>query len=231
MKLLKIGIPALALGAMLATGSCKHEIPSPPPTPITDTVCDPATVYFVNDILPIFNSSCAMSGCHDPATHKEGYTLNSYQGIMEGIKSGNPGDSKIYKVITENDPDDLMPPPSSGITLSAAQIALIYDWIAQGAQYNECASSSCDTTNVTYSGTLVPILQNYCTNCHSGNFPSGGIDLSNHSGVRDMALSGQLMGSLNHANGFSAMPQNGNKLDNCTLAKFNIWVNSGAPNN
>ena len=228
MRALKIGLPVLALGAILGTGSCKHDIPTAPPTLVTDTVCDPATVYFVNDILPIFNSSCAMSGCHDASSNQDGYTLNSYQGIMEGIKAGNPGDSEIFEKITDNDPDDKMPPPSSGISLTQAQIDLIYNWIAQGAPYNECTqTSNCDTANVTYSGTIAPILQANCVGCHS----AGSVLLNSHAGVATVALNGRLMGALNHANGYLAMPSGQPQLDACTLQSFQAWVNAGAPNN
>ncbi|HNW53110.1 MAG TPA: hypothetical protein PKN21_02525, partial [Bacteroidales bacterium] len=30
-------------------------------------------------------------------------------------------------------------------------------------------SSGCDTTNVTYSGTVVPVFAGYCNSCHSSS--------------------------------------------------------------
>lgn len=223
----------LALAVVFGTASCKHEVPTPSEELTVDSICDTNTVYFVNDILPLLVSSCAMYGCHDAAVHTEGFTFDSYEGIMDGIKAGEPGESKIYKVITENNPDDLMPPPSSGITLTQAQIDMIYDWIAQGAHNNQCidSGSGCDTANVTFSGTVAPIFSTYCLGCHSGAFPSGNIDLSAHNGASVVALDGSLMGALNHDSQYSAMPQGQAQLDACMRAKIAKWVNAGAPNN
>lgn len=41
--------------------SCKHDSLYEPidEPPIVDTDCDPNTVYFINDVLPIIQSGCA----------------------------------------------------------------------------------------------------------------------------------------------------------------------------
>src|SRR5690349_8075119 len=36
---------------------------------------------FERDILPIFQSNCAKSGCHDAASAQDGYVFTSYQTI------------------------------------------------------------------------------------------------------------------------------------------------------
>lgn len=89
----------------------------------------------------------------------------------------------------------------------------------------------CDTTGVTYAGTIVPILTDNCITCHSGSAPSGNITLDNYSGVRTQALSGALYGSIAHDPQYSPMPQGGNKLSNCAINKVKIWVLAGAPDN
>src|SRR5205823_12863013 len=43
--------------------------------------------------------------------------------------------SEMIRRVTATDPDDVMPPPKSGRTLSAAEIDLIRRWIQQGARY------------------------------------------------------------------------------------------------
>src|SRR5688572_5181621 len=80
----------------------------------TGIPCDPDTAYFQNDILPLFISNCAKSGCHDAATHQEGFVFNSYSGIMGSgeIEAGDPSEGDIMEAITEDDPDKIMPPPS-----------------------------------------------------------------------------------------------------------------------
>ncbi|HNK30009.1 MAG TPA: hypothetical protein PKG65_13840, partial [Ferruginibacter sp.] len=58
---------------LLIIASCKHDIPIrviEPPVDGGEQTCSADTVYFQNKVLPLLNSSCAMSGCHDDITHK-----------------------------------------------------------------------------------------------------------------------------------------------------------------
>lgn len=197
--------------------------------------CDPDTVYFTNDILPLLNSSCAVSGCHDNATAEDGVILTSYNSVMQtaDVRPGDLGDSDLYEVITETDPDKQMPPPSSGITLSQAQINMIAKWIQQGAKNNGCDPNAggCDTDSVSYAQQLVPVLNTYCLGCHSGTVISGGVNLDGYNNVVAFANSGQLYGAISHAAGYKPMPQGQPKLDSCTIAQFKSWIDAGAPNN
>lgn len=88
----------------------------------------------------------------------------------------------------------------------------------------------CDTSNVTYSGTVSGIMTEYCTGCHGGNSPSDGIALETYAQVKTFASSGQLWGTMNHDNGYKPMPQGTPKLDPCTLNKLYAWILKGAPN-
>lgn len=207
--------------------------------PIDTTVyvpCDPEVVYFDMQVLPILVSNCAKSGCHDIATHEEDIVLNSYESIMNSdehlIRPFDLNGSELFEVITENDSDDVMPPPPNQ-RLTAEQIALISKWILQGAKDLTCDPNpnTCDTSNVTYSGYVAPLLAAYCVGCHSGSLPSGGIALNNHSGVKGVAMNGRLMGAITWSPGFQKMPQGGNKLTDCNIAKIQAWINDGAPNN
>lgn len=194
--------------------------------------CDPNVIYFQNEILPIFISNCAMSGCHDANTAQDGIILTSYSSIMNSdiIEPGDANDSELYEVITETDPDKRMPqPPQSPLT--PAQISLIQQWIEQGAQNTSCTQATCDTFNVTFSASVKPILQTNCQGCHSGASPSAGIDLSTHAGAQAIALNGRLNGAVNHMAGYKPMPQGGNKLPFCEIRKIKLWIDAGAPNN
>ena len=93
-------------------------------------------------------------------------------------------------------------------------------------------AGNCDTTNVQYATSIVPILQsNGCKSCHSGGAPSGNISLETYTQVRNVALDGRLLGAVSHSAGFTPMPQGGNKLTECNINKIRAWVNSGAPEN
>ncbi len=236
------------LGIVLVMVSCKHEpfAIAPDPTLPGDTItndtnnnnpntkpCDPDSVYFETDVLPILISNCAIATCHDASSRQDGVELTSYQAVLNSdiIKIGDPRDSDIYEVITENDPDDVMPPPPRA-KLSAEQTALILKWIQQGAKDLSCEETGeCDITNVTYSATVAPILQTHCTGCHSGGSPSGGISLATHTNVATVAGNGKLYGAISHQVGFKAMPQGGNKLPACEIDQIKTWIDIGAPNN
>lgn len=227
--------PLVFILILLATGyqACKHDPDEivDPDDPHTGIPCDPDTVYFENDILPLLQSSCGMSGCHDPGTAQDDVILTNYADIIAtgDVEPGDPQDSDLYEVITEDDPDKRMPPPPQS-PLTAAQIQMIYTWVQQGAQNNYCDQEDCDTVNVTFSGTVMPVIQNNCTGCHSGATPGGGITLETHSDIVTVADNGRLMGSITHSAGFSPMPQNGDKLSDCTIAQIQKWIDNGTPN-
>src|ERR1700754_3506718 len=59
------------------------------------------------------------------------------------------------------------------------------------------SGGSCDSSAVTYSGTVTPILQsNGCTGCHSGGASSGNILLAAYANVKKMGQKGKLYGAI-----------------------------------
>lgn len=202
----------------------------------TDTVlfggnpCDPDSVYFENQILPFLTASCAQPGCHDAATAEDGVILNNYFNIIStgDVNPFDPNDSEIYETITDSDLDDRMPPAGED-PLTAAQIQMIYNWIAQGAQNNSC--SSCDTAQVTFSSTIYPIVEFKCQGCHSGSQPSAGISLNNYSDISGIALTGAFYSVVTGTNNYTPMPYNSNALPPCEVDLIQAWIDAGAPNN
>jgi mono/diheme cytochrome c family protein len=211
------------------------------PPPDTTHPCNPDTVYFTMDVLPILASRCALppgsgTGCHDVVA-QEGVRLDSYAATMASdvVKPGDPNDSDLWEKINETDPEDIMPPPPNS-PLDAAQKEIIRKWIAQGAQDLYC-DESCDTTNVTFNGTIWPeIIQKHCFGCHNGANASGGIHLENHDQVAAAALvpagqPGSLWGAVNWADGNLKMPRNQPKLPDCKIAQLKKWIDEGALDN
>ena len=226
----------LVVTALVVLYACQRQVSSPNNQPdalvissemqdnINNAKAEP--VCFEAEVLPIFQSSCAKSGCHDVTTHEEGYVLDSYQHIMKkGIKPGEPFDSELFEVILSGEM-----PPKGNPDLTDEQKITIGKWIKQGAK-NTTGCSSCDTSQYTYSGAVTVVMQDNCTGCHSGSNPSAGIDLSTYKGVRKVALDGRLMGSITWAPGYSRMPKNAAKLDDCSITQVGKWVDAGAPNN
>lgn len=214
--------------------SCEHDSLYTPIEDYSDSIlilddeCNPDKIYFVNDVLPIINSNCAISGCHGGGSAQDGVDFSSYNGIMQQITVGNALNSDLYEAITEDDVDDIMPPlPSSPLT--PGQIAIIRDWINQGATHEEC--NDCDLTNITFSQAVWPIIESNCTGCHSGINPQGNLSLTNYDEISLIAGNGYLSGVINHEAGFIAMPFNGQQLSDCNIDIIEDWINQGFPNN
>lgn len=217
--------------------ACKHEIINP----ITDPGNgggdgggnngggNDSIACFEGDVLPIFISNCAQSGCHDSRSHQDGYVLDSWENIVrKGIKPGDADGSKIYQAMIATDEDRMPPPPNAPLTND--QTEMVKRWINEGAK-NTTNCTGCDTTNFSYAGAIAPILSLNCVGCHNTNNAGGGIDLSIYSGVQEVALNGRLVGSVTWASGFSKMPQGGNQLSDCNITQITKWVNDGAKNN
>ena len=215
--------------------SCKHPYGdlsgNVAPIGDTSTPCDATKIYFQQQVLPILLSNCAMSGCHDDVTHKEGVVLTSYQKVMatSDVRPGSPGNSKLYKVIVDPDPGDRMPEPPQN-PLTQQQIQIIYTWIQQGAPNLVC-ENMCDSSLFTYSGAIQPLIQSKCQGCHSGINAQGGIDISSYQLLKAKVTDGKLWGSINQLPGFSPMPKNGAKLSDCEIKQFQKWIAAGSLNN
>lgn len=94
--------------------------------------------------------------------------------------------------------------------------------------------NNCDTLNVTFSGSIVPLLENNCLSCHSNSTAAGlggNIRLEDYADVKARADDGKLLGTISHAGGFIPMPQGAPKLDECPINLVRIWITHGAANN
>lgn len=231
-RLLKMVLVLIAV--LLIADACTHEPvlsevnPGPDdPGPITPGCTSDGKVCFESNVLPIFKSSCAQSGCHDLQTHEEGYILDSYTNIMrKGVEAGDANESKLYKVLFESG-EDRMPPDG---TLSQAQKDSIALWINQGALNTTDCNCYCDPAKFTFGAVIQPIISNSCVGCHNPGNLGGSIDLSTFADIKVQAENGKLVGSVSHADTYKPMPQGG-KLSSCEIDQIKSWVNAGAPNN
>jgi hypothetical protein len=206
-------------------------VPSVPEVPSTPVVnCSPDTIYFQQSVLPLITSNCAMSGCHDAISHKEGVILTDYTNISREVKVSSPTSSDLYKCLNEAGNERMPPAPSAEFNI--AQKSLLLKWIQQGAKNNTCSNTAtCDTVNVTFSASVLPVLKTYCVGCHSAASPSAGIDLSTYAAVKVYAANGRLMGSITHAIGYKPMPSSTSKLGACEINQIKAWITKGILNN
>jgi WD40 repeat protein len=94
------------------------------------------TVSYYRDVRPILQAHC--QGCHQPAKLAGGLNLTVAKNLFVGGESGTPSvlpgkpdDSYLIELISPI--DEVAEMPKGKAPLNAAQIALIRQWIAEGA--------------------------------------------------------------------------------------------------
>lgn len=251
-RTLKLGL--LFVGGIMMMNSCTHKETVQPATPNTTTGGNNSNpgnsnpnpnpnnpnpsnpvdtgICFERDILPIFISNCAKSGCHDAASRSDGYQLTDYNSIVnnDDFEPGDAEGTKIYEAITEDDNDDRMP-RAPNPRLSTSQILMIGRWINEGAKNGTNCSSPCDSNNFKYSTDIRPLTEKYCQGCHNSTSLQGGYAFDSYAGLKKVVDNGRLLGAINHLGGYSPMPKGGVKLSACQIRQVEKWVADGAQNN
>lgn len=208
---------------------------TPTDTTSVDTlrICDPDSIHFQQDVLPILITNCASNGCHSATSASDGVILDSYENVLAttDIKTANPAASNLYEVLVDTDPGDIMPPSGA---LPNSQIEVIFKWLEQGALNLDCEkdSAQCDTIAISYAAQVVPILTtHHCIACHRVGNAVGGIKLDSYPEAKKYADNGQLYGSIAHLMGFEPMPRDEPKLSNCEIRQVKAWIDDGAREN
>ncbi len=103
----------------------------------------PKKVDFNFHVKPILSDRCF--ACHGPdKDHREaGLRLDTEEGAFSALQESEghaivPGklkESVAYQRITSDDPDVVMPPPASNLTLTEYEVKVIKKWIEQGAAW------------------------------------------------------------------------------------------------
>lgn len=93
-------------------------------------------------------------------------------------------------------------------------------------------NTACDTTAVTFSGSIAPLLSSSCYSCHStATAASFGNNIKVESYTDVKTNSAAIAGSIKHTGSYSPMPKNGGQLSTCSIQKFDIWIRNGMLNN
>lgn len=92
--------------------------------------------------------------------------------------------------------------------------------------------SSQNSSAVSFSATVLPLLQNNCNSCHSAP-GSGGINLDSYSSVKQIILSGQLIPVVTNTDVMSTImpPPPQRHLDSSEINALTLWLNQGCLNN
>jgi len=208
-------VPALLL---LFIMSCKHKVAEP--IDPASTVIGKDSICYAEDVQPLLSSSCANPGCHDAITKEEGVDLSSYASVKKTISG-----AELLEVIVAKGEERM--PPSPRPSLTSSQISLLRTWVAQGMKDGVNCMGPCDTTKVTFSAVVFPILQTSCVNCHSSTAPL----LTNYAQIKVQMDNGKLPCSINWDGSCSAMPKGGPQLSLCKRRQIMKWLLDGSPNN
>ncbi len=133
-----------ALCGALACG-CQGDVNTPDPPGARE-------ISYANDVQPIFNARC--TSCHSPGSPTTDFVGirmvltagQSYDSLVDQPSSqrpdltlvvpGNPDSSLLWLKVSSNAPPVGATMPLLGARLSSAELAVIRDWVDQGAANN-----------------------------------------------------------------------------------------------
>jgi hypothetical protein len=107
---------------------------------------------------------------------------------------------------------------------------LLCNLSCQNQNEEDLFGSICDTTTVSWTQDIEPIIQSKCLHCHYDQSPITPFSLQGYQNVLIRVNTGQLEPAINHT-GPVMMPKDGPKLPECELSKINKWIREGAANN
>lgn len=107
----------------LFLNSCKYDFVLPVEVPVVNPGGQP--VSFSTQVLPILTDKCIL--CHSTQTPTMGAAVAYAQLVPKYVNTASPASSKFYTIPTSG---------THGATVSAAQGALILQWITEGAKNN-----------------------------------------------------------------------------------------------
>lgn len=96
---------------------------------------------------------------------------------------------------------------------------------------------TCNDTigNITFNNKIAALITTYCGSnsnaCHRSGSSSSSISLDDYDDVKEAVTDNNLMATIKHENGYSAMPKGAAKLSDCQIAVFQKWVNTGMVEN
>ncbi|MCB1092722.1 MAG: DUF1549 domain-containing protein, partial [Verrucomicrobiae bacterium] len=144
-----------------------------------------ATPAFEDAVASLLKSRCAE--CHDAASRKGDLDLSSASGLRRGGESGpafvagEPDKSHLYEKVASGEM------PKKGERLGEAELKVLHDWIAGGAEFRE-APSVTETAPTQHD--VIPIMLLRCAACHGAQRQEGGLDLRTPASMRKGGASG-----------------------------------------
>jgi hypothetical protein len=203
-------------------------------------------ICFTSDILPIFSSNCAISGCHDGGGGADSHmALNSYAEISRRVTPGNPNGSSLYQAIIAKWANRM--PPNKPLSLENREKIRI--WIEQGAPETTCTDTTGNTGNTgntggtyvaraCFSRDILPVIVSKCgsTGCHDATTHREGYNYTTYTNILSSVTPGnptasRLYKAMTTATGESKMPPSGSpQMTTAEKDSINHWIAYGALN-
>ncbi len=104
-------------------------------------------ISFINDVAPILKENCF--ACHDAKKRKGKFDMTTYEGFRKGgehedpVAPGKPDESHLLDVLKAADASR-MPPKDAGEPLPKEKIALVEQWINEGAKLDAVLTPKAD---------------------------------------------------------------------------------------
>lgn len=134
------------LPIVLLLGICSCQTPYAPDEEIAANL--PKKIEFNSHIKPIISDRCFK--CHGPDANQRKADLRLDMPDHAFAKRQHEDGSTYYPIVPDklwksevftrilsDDPDNMMPPPESNLSLTATEKAMIARWIEQGAEYKQ----------------------------------------------------------------------------------------------
>jgi len=138
-------IPVLLIhlaALVVATGAvCAAEPESNAPAPVAKSKSsDDRKIDFGRDVLPLLTARCF--DCHGPDSQESGLRVDRRDVLLKGGDSKQPAvvpgksdASRLITLVSGKDPKRVMPP--DGKRLTDREVAILRDWIDQGARWSQ----------------------------------------------------------------------------------------------
>ncbi len=134
-KALSLLAISLLLSSSLFNLACEDDTTE---EKVNEIVFPETNVSYGKHVQPLFDRACAFAGCHGPDTFLErnGFSLDSYQNMMNRIDIVTPGDPENSKLIWRVEGTNGQQMPLYRQPLNDNQKRGLRRWVAEGAHNN-----------------------------------------------------------------------------------------------
>ena len=131
----------IVIGCSLGFQNCYSGLPAGVESAYLDL---PDQIDYNFHVKPILSDRCYT--CHGPDNNarQAEFRLDTEEGAFATLAGGGHafvpgklGSSRVIERITSDDPEFMMPPPESNLSLDTREIAIIAKWVEQGARWKD----------------------------------------------------------------------------------------------